>query len=111
MLVMFFARSGHNTVNERVRSDETSADPLWPKVPFPTERECHACVRQIDSSGDALEHDEDETYTYLKEYYNLQMISGKKSSDAHRPYNYVSILLLVLFSVFCSLSAQTVGFA
>ena len=108
---MFSARSGHNTVNERVRDDETSADPRWPKVPFPTERECHACVRQIDSNGDALEHDDDETYKYLKEYYNLQMIAEKKSSNAHRPYSYVSIVLLVLSSVFCSLSEQKVGFA
>ena len=77
---------GHNKVNQRLRHDETSTDPAWPKVPFPTQQECNSCVRQVDSQGDAIDYDDEQTYEYLKSYYDPQNIIVKKST-AHRQEN------------------------
>ncbi|CAF1153829.1 unnamed protein product [Adineta steineri] len=91
---------GHNTVNKRLRDDELTNDPAWPKVPFPTKQECNSCVRQVDENNDAVEYDENETYNYLKDYYNLHKISEKKSAAIHYRYNQFVLLLSSLIVFF-----------
>ncbi|CAF1263111.1 unnamed protein product [Adineta ricciae] len=86
---------GHNKVNERLRNEELSSDPAWPKVPFPTKQECNTCVRQVDENNDATEFDENEVYNYLKEYYDIQKTSSKSSTIVHEQYS----LMILLFSL------------
>ncbi|CAF0878512.1 unnamed protein product [Rotaria sordida] len=94
---------GHNKVNKRLRGEQISNDPAWPKVPFPTKEQCNSCVREIDENNDALEYDENETYNYLKDYYDLQNITNQKNlstktnTATNRQYNH---LLLFLFTFF-----------
>ncbi len=89
---------GHNKVNQRLRGEEISNDPAWPKVPFPSKEQCNSCVRQVDENDDALEYDENETYNYLKNYYNLKNISSKKGGAMKQLYNYSLLLFsLMLF--------------
>lgn len=89
--------SGHNKVNRRLRNEETSSDPAWPKVPFPTKEECSSCVRQVDENNDAIEFDENETFQYLKSYYSFQNVAAKKS-NGHRHESRSSFILS--FSIF-----------
>ena len=82
-------------MNERLRNEELSSDPAWPKVPFPTKQECNTCVRQVDANNDATEFDENEVYNYLKEYYDIQKTSSKSSIAVHQQYS----LKILLFSL------------
>ncbi|CAF4768826.1 unnamed protein product [Rotaria sp. Silwood1] len=98
--VLYFWR-GHNKVNKRLQHEQMSNDPAWPKVQFPTKQQCNSCVLQIDENNDALEYDENETYNYLKDYYNLQnitnqkVLSNKTNTATNRQYNH---LLLIIFT-------------
>ncbi|CAF1218213.1 unnamed protein product [Rotaria sordida] len=83
---------GHNKVNQRLRYDVISNDPVWPKVPFPTKQQCHLCVVKIDEKGDALEYDENETYNYLKRFYQLTNKADNQN------YNHALLLWFFLFS-------------
>ncbi len=85
---------GHNKVNKRLRVDELTNDPSWPKVPFPTKEQCNSCVRQVDENYDAVEYDENETYNYLKNYYNLKNVSSKKNTATNLRYNHLLSLFL-----------------
>jgi len=90
---------GHNQVNKRLRDEELTNDPAWPKIPFPSKRECDSCVRQVDENDDALEYDENETYNYLKEYYNIKNLSSKQNTATYQRYNHLLVLFSLLF--FC----------
>jgi hypothetical protein len=81
-------------VNKRLRVDELTNDPSWPKVPFPTKEQCNSCVRQVDENYDAVEYDENETYNYLKNYYNLKNVSSKKNTATNLRYNHLLSLFL-----------------
>lgn len=75
-----FLSLGHNKVNQRLRYEEITNDPAWPKVPFPNKDQCNSCVEQVDENGDAKEYNENETYKYLKTYYYLHGTSRQKNS-------------------------------
>jgi hypothetical protein len=90
---------GHNQVNKRLRYEELTNDPAWPKIPFPSKRECDSCVRQVDENDDALEYDENETYNYFKEYYNIKNLSTKQNTATYQRYNHLLFLFSLLF--FC----------
>lgn len=94
---------GHNRVNKRLRHEETSSDPAWPKVPFPTKEQCPKCVLQVDENGDATDYDENETYNYLKDYYQLQPIAAKKSSGINQVSSSSFVFLSLIVSVLSSL--------
>lgn len=88
---------GHNKVNKRLRGDELLNDPDWPKVPFPTKEQCNSCVQQVDENKDAAEYNENETYNYLKDYYNLQSTSSKTNAAIKQHYNQLVLLFLSFF--------------
>lgn len=92
----------HNNANRRLRNEETSSDPAWPKVPFPTKEQCSSCVRQVDENNDAIEFDENETFQYLKSYYSLQNIAAKKSSGHRHELRSSFILSFTIFSLLFS---------
>ena len=94
---------GHNKVNKRLRNEELTNDPAWPKVPFPTKEQCDSCVRQVDENGDAKEFDENETYKFLKNSYSFQSTARQKNAAIHVRSNR---LCLVLFVVLCFLSLE-----
>jgi len=84
---------GHNIVNKRLRYQEYSTDPNWPKVPFPTKQQCNSCVQQIDENGDTLEYDENEIYKFLKGFYYLQ-----NSATNHRD-NFLLLFFILIIDV------------
>lgn len=86
-------------MNERLRNEELSSDPAWPKVPFPTKQECNSCVRQVNENNDATEFDENEVYNYLKEYYDLHKTSPKSSTGVHQQYSFMILLCSLLMIV------------
>ncbi|UJR33827.1 hypothetical protein I4U23_021251 [Adineta vaga] len=87
---------GHNTVNQRLRHEELSSDPSWPKVPFPTKQECNSCVRQVDENNNAIEFDDTEVYNYFKDYYNLHKISARNNRSIHQQYSYIILFFSLL---------------
>jgi hypothetical protein len=90
---------GHNQVNKRLRGEELLNDPAWPKVPFPTKEQCNSCVLQVDENDDAIEYDENETYNYLKNYYNLQNTASKTNTAINQRYNHLVLFPLMLFVI------------
>ena len=93
-----FINSGHNKVNKRLRFEETSTDPSWPKVPFPTKDQCNVCVLETNDDGDATVFDEKETYKYLKEFYTLQSKVITNGGTTIRMY--ISVLLIIVVLLF-----------
>jgi thiol oxidase len=93
---------GHNKVNKRLQDEDSSNDPAWPKVQFPTKEQCNSCVRKVDENNDAIEYDENETYNFLKNYYSVQ-ISGKKNTAINQQYNRLLLLSLFPLMLFATL--------
>jgi hypothetical protein len=85
---------GHNIVNQRLRSEEYSNDPNWPKIPFPTKQQCNSCVQQVDENGDAMEYNEKEVYQYFKEFYYLQ------NSGRYYRCNYLLLFFIFMGNIF-----------
>ncbi|CAF2070690.1 unnamed protein product [Rotaria magnacalcarata] len=95
---------GHNRVNKALRGEVESNDPVWPKVPYPIKQQCGSCVLRVDENGEALEYDENETYNYLKDFYNLQNLSNQKTTATktntatqYQCNHLLSLLILFLF--------------
>ena len=78
-------------MNQRLRYEEYSNDPNWPKVPFPTKQQCETCVQQIDANGDALEFNKAEVYNYFKQFYYLPNSAGNEK------YSFAVLFSFVLF--------------
>ncbi|CAF1145308.1 unnamed protein product [Rotaria sp. Silwood1] len=57
--VLYLWRS-HNIVNKRLRYENDSNDPNWPKIPFPNQQQCNKCIEKLDENDDALEYNENE---------------------------------------------------
>lgn len=87
---------GHNTVNKRLRYENYTNDPYWPKVPFPTKQQCHQCVQKTDDNGDAMEYNESATYVFFKEFYHLNHSTTIPSCDQ------VLFILIVMINIFIS---------
>ena len=86
--------SGHNLVNERLRYDNITNDPAWPKVPFPTKQQCNSCVRNVDQHGDAMEYDENEVYKYFRNFYTP---NNAATAQSYARLSFVCFSLLLVF--------------
>ncbi|CAF1192510.1 unnamed protein product [Adineta steineri] len=93
--ILYLWRS-HNIVNKRLRYEEYTNDPNWPKVPFPTKEQCNLCAQQIDENGDAREYNENETYKFLKEFYSLN------NSMRIQTYNLILLFSIVILNILIS---------
>ncbi|CAF1174769.1 unnamed protein product [Rotaria sordida] len=89
--VLYLWRS-HNIVNKRLRYENDSNDPDWPKVPFPTKQQCNLCVEKLDENGDGLEYNENEVYHFLKGFYYFT------NSVRNQSYNHVLLVFIVIIS-------------
>ena len=58
-------------MNARLRYENLTNDPAWPKIPFPSRSQCSSCVRRVDVNGDASEYDEQQVIGYLNEFYSF----------------------------------------
>ncbi|UJR13479.1 hypothetical protein I4U23_000493 [Adineta vaga] len=83
----------HNSVNKRLRYENYTNDPDWPKVPFPTKQQCNQCVQQTDENGDVIEYNSKETYQFLKEFYYLNHSKGIDKS------NRMLLFLIILINI------------
>lgn len=96
----------HNKVNKRLRGEEVSNDPAWPKVQFPTKEQCSACVLRVDENNEVIEYDENETYNYLRNFYNMQnlsiqnVVSTKSNSAMKWQFNHLYLLVLLFLFKF-----------
>jgi len=78
----------HNQVNQRLQGD-SSEDPFYPKVQFPTHTMCEECYKSNN------EYDEEHVLKFLVEYYNAKKFTRNNSLLSSPSKGLVYLFLLI----------------
>jgi hypothetical protein len=60
-------------------------------------------VNQVDKDGEASDYDEHETFGFLKDFYNMQSVSGKTNVGVLKGSDRCFLSISLMLSMFLSL--------